>query len=193
MQLKLITQQKDRPVLCRIILILAVDNSLKLHIFEFSQFQPDLIAPINFGSMGDLSAKSAGFGSPGKHAFWQLTSGSSRVSGICHQSCQCFTMLRGGTPPWGVIFHENVNFLFVAKQGKSEGFDSCDRPSNLKLDSNHQFFRPCDPEIWWMTLQNKRAPLLCYFKLCASFRNHWCIETWVTVRKRPIWVKFDDF
>ena len=25
------------------------------------------------------------------------------------------------------------------KQGKSEGFDSCDRPSNLKLDSNHQF------------------------------------------------------
>ena len=25
------------------------------------------------------------------------------------------------------------------KQGKSEGFDSCDRPSNLKLDSNRQF------------------------------------------------------
>ena len=34
------------------------------------------------------------------------------------------------------------------KQGKSEGFDSCDRPSNLKLDSNRQFFRPCDREIW---------------------------------------------
>ena len=44
-----ITQQKDRPVLCWIILILAVDNFLKLHIFEFSQFRPDLIAPINFG------------------------------------------------------------------------------------------------------------------------------------------------
>ena len=26
--------------------------------------------------------------------------------------------LRGGTPPWGVIFHENVNFLFVAKKCK---------------------------------------------------------------------------
>ena len=25
------------------------------------------------------------------------------------------------------------------KQGKSEGFDSCDQPSNHKLDSNHQF------------------------------------------------------
>ena len=44
-----------------------------------------------------------------------------------------------------------------------------------------------------MTLKNNRAPLLCYFKLVASFRNHWCIETWVTVRKRPIWVKIDDF
>ena len=33
-----------------IILILAVGNSLNLHIFEFSQFPPDLIAPINFGS-----------------------------------------------------------------------------------------------------------------------------------------------
>ena len=30
----------------------------------------------------------------------------------------------------------------ISQQGKSEGFDSCDRPSNLKLDSNRQFFRP---------------------------------------------------
>ena len=43
-----------------------------------------------------------------------------------------------------------------------------------------------------MTLKNNRAPLLFYFKLCASFRSHWCIKTWVRVRKRPIWVKFDD-
>ena len=34
------------------------------------------------------------------------------------------------------------------QKGKSEGFDSCDRPSNLKLDSNRQFFHPCDHEIW---------------------------------------------
>ena len=44
-----------------------------------------------------------------------------------------------------------------------------------------------------MTLKNNRAPLLCYFKLCAAFRSHWWIETGVTVRKRPIWGKFDDF
>ena len=144
------------------------------------------------------------------------------------------------------------NFVMIrwwehSEQGKSEGFDSCDRPSNLKLDSNRQFFRPCDREIWWITSKNNRAlllyhvklcasfqiywwiqtgftaqkrsirveigdmlsrvtlkfdgwpwktiraPLLCYFKLCAAFHSHWWIQTGVTVRKRLIWVKFDDF
>ena len=56
-----------------------------------------------------------------------------------------------------------------------------------------RFLEPCDLEIWRMTLQNNRAPLLCYFKLCASFRTHWWIQTWVTVRKRSIPVKIDDF
>ena len=40
-----------------------------------------------------------------------------------------------------------------------------------------------------MTLKNNRAPLLCYFKLCASFRSHLCIQTGVTVQ-RPIWAGF---
>ena len=132
------------------------------------------------------------------------------------------------------------------EQGKSEGFDSCNRPSNLKLDSNRQFsalvtvkfdgwpwktighvfyttssfvhhfksigefkldlqsrndqfgsklvkYYPYDLEIWWMTLENNRAPLLCCFKLCAAFRSRWWIQTGVTVRKHPIWVNFDDF
>ena len=43
-----------------------------------------------------------------------------------------------------------------------------------------------------MTLKNNRAPLLCYFKLCTSFRSHWWIQTGVTVRKHLIWVKIDD-
>ena len=63
----------------------------------------------------------------------------------------------------------------------------------LKLDSNHQFFSPCDLEIWWMTPKNNPAPVLCYFKLFASFRSHWWIETGVTVRKRQIGVKLDNF
>ena len=52
----------------------------------------------------------------------------------------------------------------------------------LKLDLNHRFFSPCDLEIWWMTQKNNRAPLLCYFKLCAAFRSHWWIQTGVRVR-----------
>ena len=44
-----------------------------------------------------------------------------------------------------------------------------------------------------MILKNNRTPLLCYFNLCASFRSHWCIQTGITIRKRPLWVKIDDF
>ena len=40
----------------------------------------------------------------------------------------------------------------------------------LKFYPNHRFFSPCDLEIWWMTLENNRAPLLYYIKLCASFQ-----------------------
>ena len=63
----------------------------------------------------------------------------------------------------------------------------------LKLDLNRQFFSPCDLKIWWMTPKNNRAPLLCYFKLFASFRSHWWIQTGVTVQKHLIWVKIDAF
>ena len=61
------------------------------------------------------------------------------------------------------------------------------------LGQIRRFLEPCDLEIWRMTLKNNRAPLLCYFKRCVSFRSHWWIQTWVTVRKHPIWVKFDNF
>ena len=57
---------------------------------------------------------------------------------------------------------------------------------------NQRFFVPWDLEIWWMTLKNNRAPLLCYFKLCASFHNHLSIQTGVTVCQNqwffcPVW------
>ena len=66
-------------------------------------------------------------------------------------------------------------------------------PETPNLGQIGWFLEPCDLEIWRMTLQNDRAPLLCYFKLCASFRSHWWIKTSITVWKRPIWVKFDGF
>ena len=66
-------------------------------------------------------------------------------------------------------------------------------PATPNLGHNQRFFVPCDLEIWQMAFKNNRAPLLCYFKLCAAFRSHWWIQSGVTVRKRPIWVKIDNF
>ena len=135
------------------------------------------------------------------------------------------------------------------QQGKSEGFESCDRPivrkrpiwvkigdvlsrvtlkfdgwpwktighlsfsvssfvqhfiaigelklelqsGNAQFGSNSTIFRAVWLEISRMTVKNNRAPLLCYFKLYASFHSHRWIQAEVTVRKRPIWVKIDDF
>ena len=61
------------------------------------------------------------------------------------------------------------------------------------LGPNRWCFVPCDLEISWITMENNRPSLLCCFKLCATFHSHRWIQTGVTVRKRPIWVKFDDF
>ena len=56
------------------------------------------------------------------------------------------------------------------------------------LGQNRWCFVPCDLEIWWMTLENNRAPLLSNIKLYASFHHHMSIQTGVTVRKRLSWV-----
>ena len=77
---------------------------------------------------------------------------------------------------------------------------------------NRQFFVLRDLEIWPMTLKKHWCHYLCiwrpsgnhsyktwskthltYFKLCASFQNHWSIQTGVTVRKHQIWIKMSDF
>ena len=63
----------------------------------------------------------------------------------------------------------------------------------LKFDPNHQFFSPCDLEIWWMTLKNNKTLLLYYIKLCASFQIHWSIQIKATVRKRSIRIKIGNF
>ena len=91
--------------------------------------------------------------------------------------------------------HPFVEIIFIIKkkQGKSEGFDGCDRPSNLtQIGFKSSIFQPVWPWHLMVEPKNNRAPLLCYFKLFASFRSHWWIQTGVTVRKRLIWVKIDD-
>ena len=93
------------------------------------------------------------------------------------------------------IYIMNINFVFLylADQGKSEGLIAATGlVITLKFDSNHRVLAVWP---WNLTndLENNRTPLLCYFKLCVSFRSHWWIQTWVTVRKRPTWVKINDF
>ena len=66
-------------------------------------------------------------------------------------------------------------------------------PETPNLGQIRRFLEPCDLEIWRMTFKNNRAPLPCYFKLCAAFHSHWWIQTGVKVRNPPIWVKFVDF
>ena len=65
--------------------------------------------------------------------------------------------------------------------------------ASAHLGQNRLFFAPCDLEIWWMTLKNNKATLLGCLKLHASFHNNRWIQTGVTVRKRPIWVKIGLF
>ena len=66
-------------------------------------------------------------------------------------------------------------------------------PQTLNLGQIRRYLEPCHLEIRRMTLKNNRATLLCCFKLCASFHRHQWIQTGVTVWKRPILVKMDDF
>ena len=80
------------------------------------------------------------------------------------------------------------------EQGKSEGFDSCDQPSNpSQIGFKTSIFQPVWPWNLMDDPKNNPAPLLYYFKLFASFLRHWWIQTGVTVQKRQIWVKYDDY
>ena len=66
-------------------------------------------------------------------------------------------------------------------------------PETVNLGQNLLFFVPSDLKIWRMTLKNHRAPISCYFKVCASFYSHLSIESGITVQKHSIWVKICDF
>ena len=63
------------------------------------------------------------------------------------------------------------------------------QPGNVQFGSKLAIFCPVWPWNLTMTLKNNRAPLLYYFKLCASFHSHLWIRNGVTVRKCQIWVK----
>ena len=113
----------------------------------------------------------------------------------CHYLNQCWLIISGFV--WHSYkdqYHKMyTSYQFINKANLRDLIAATGLVILLKLDFNRRFFSPCDLEFWWMTPKNNRAPLLCYFKLFASFRSHWWIQTGVTVRKRLIWVIIDAF
>ena len=91
--------------------------------------------------------------------------------------------------PIGHLFYATSSFVhhFVAIGEFKLELES----GNAQSGSNLTIFRAVWP--WNLTFKTNRSPVLCNFKLCASFCSHWWIQSAVTVQKRPIWVKFDDF
>ena len=67
-----------------------------------------------------------------------------------------------------LLFYFKLCASFHSHQWNQTGVTVRKRSIRVKIDD----FFPCDLEIWQMTLKNNRAPLLCYFKLCGSFRSH---------------------
>ena len=63
-------------------------------------------------------------------------------------------------------------------------------PIRFKIDD---FFSSVSLKFDRWPWKTNRKPLLCYTKLCASFRSHWWIQTWVTVWKLPIRFKIEEF
>ena len=61
-------------------------------------------------------------------------------------------------------------------------------PETPNLGQIQWILELCHLEIWRMTLENNRAPLLGIIKLYASFHHHMWIQTGVTVRKLLSWV-----
>ena len=75
---------------------------------------------------------------------------------------------------------KTIGHLFWATSSFMHHFIAISHPNSPEtpnLGQNRQFFVPCNLEIWpWMTLKNNRAPLRCYFKLCALFHSHQSIQ-----------------
>ena len=67
------------------------------------------------------------------------------------------------------------------------------RSEILNLGSKLVIFCPLWPPNLTDELENNRAHLLSYFKLCASFHSHLGIQNGVAVRKHQIWVKSGYF
>ena len=70
----------------------------------------------------------------------------------------------------GHLFYTTSSFVYHFKAMGEFKLEL--QSGNAQFGSKSAIYFPCDFEIWQMTLTNNRAPLLCCFKLCASFHSH---------------------
>ena len=91
----------------------------------------------------------------------------------------------------GHIFYTTPSFVHHLKTMSEFKLEL--QSGNAQFGSKSAFFCPMWPWNFMDDLENNRAPLLCYVKLCAPFQSHRWIQTGVTVRKRSIRVKIGDF
>ena len=90
-----------------------------------------------------------------------------------------------------LLVYINLCALFQSHQSVNSKWSY--NPETLNSGQNWWFSVPCDFKIWRMALKINKAPLLCYFKLFASFHSHRSIRAGVTVRKCQIQVKISNF
>ena len=94
--------------------------------------------------------------------------------------------------PWKTIGHLFYATLSFVHHFKAIGEFKLKKLRIRSIWVKNAIFVPCDLKILWMALKNNMAPLLCCFKLCASFHSHRWIQTKITVQKRSIRVKIRD-
>ena len=96
--------------------------------------------------------------------------------------------------PWKTIGHLFYAISSFVHHLKAIGEFKLELESGkAQFGSNRRFSVPRDREIWWMTFKTIGHR----FYATSSFVHHFIaiceFKTGVTVRKRPIWVKIDDF
>ena len=97
--------------------------------------------------------------------------------------------------PWKTIGHLFCATLsFVCHFLANGRFKLELQPRNAQFGSKSAIFHPMWPWNLMDDLENNnRAPLVCYFKLCASFNKPRWNKTRVTVRKLPLTLKYDGW
>ena len=96
--------------------------------------------------------------------------------------------------PWkimGQLFHTISSFVHNFKA--IDEFKHTLQSRSAQFGSKSAIICPVWPSNLTEDLENNRASLLYYTKLCTSFQNHWWIESGITVPKRSIRVKIGDF